>query len=89
MELTLSDEEADTLRRVLESYLSDLGMEIRETERLGMRQRLKLDETRLKALLDRLPSAPQSASGEPEGTRLGSGWERRSHKLQGSDAGEP
>lgn len=54
MELTVSDAEAATLRRALESYLSDLRMEITDTERLDMRQRLKAEAELLSSLKRRL-----------------------------------
>jgi hypothetical protein len=56
--LTLSDEEAETLRRALASYVSDLRMEIRDTERLQMRQRLKLDARQIEGMLRRLSASP-------------------------------
>lgn len=63
MNLTLSDEEAETLRRALSSYVSDLRMEIRDTERLQMRQRLKLDARQIEGMLRRL-SAPAVFASE-------------------------
>lgn len=54
MELRISDDEAVALRQALESYLSDLRMEITDTERLGMRQRLKADGDLLSGLKRRL-----------------------------------
>jgi hypothetical protein len=64
VELTLSDEEADTLRRALGSYLSDLRMEIRGTERREVRARLKRDKGQLNGLLDRLPPVhPEPMAG--------------------------
>lgn len=57
MELRLSDDEAAALRQALESYLSDLRIEITDTERLGMRQRLKADAELLSGLKRRLDAA--------------------------------
>lgn len=54
MELRISDGEAEVLRRALESYLSDLRMEITDTERLDMRRRLKADAELLGDLKRRL-----------------------------------
>ncbi|MDH3497181.1 MAG: hypothetical protein OER21_10480 [Gemmatimonadota bacterium] len=41
LELDLSSQEQDTLRHVLESYLSDLRMEIADTDRQEFRDMLK------------------------------------------------
>lgn len=54
MELRISEDEAAALSRALESYLSDLRMEITDTERLQMRQRLKADADLLSGLKRRL-----------------------------------
>jgi len=48
--LTLTDDEAATLKEVLEIYLSDLRMEISDTDRKDFRDGLK----RTKELLTRL-----------------------------------
>lgn len=41
IELDLTPEEAETLRQVLDSYLSDLRMEIADTDRQDFREMLK------------------------------------------------
>jgi len=56
VQITLSDEEAGSLRNVLESYLSDLRMEIAGTERMDFREHLKRQEEFLHGLLARLPA---------------------------------
>lgn len=58
MELALQPEEVALLRRILSNYLSDLRMEIADTERYDLRQELKRDEEMIKSLLARL-AAPQ------------------------------
>lgn len=63
MELTVSDAEAATLRRALESYLSDLRMEITDTERLDMRRRLKAEAELLSDLKRRL-DAPDGVAAD-------------------------
>jgi hypothetical protein len=61
MELRLSPEEAELLRRVLTNHLTDLRGEIVHTERYNLRQELKQDEARLKDVLSRLePTATPS-----------------------------
>jgi len=50
----LTPEEARMLRDVLESYLSDLRMEIAGTESMSFRENLKKTEAFLKGLLPRL-----------------------------------
>jgi hypothetical protein len=57
MELTLQDSEVNFLLRVLEQTLSDLRMEISNTESYDMRQQLKQDELVLKSILRRLNPA--------------------------------
>ncbi|HMJ79960.1 MAG TPA: hypothetical protein VK592_02820 [Candidatus Dormibacteraeota bacterium] len=52
--LELSEAEAATLRDVLESYVSDLRMEIAGTEEMGLREALKAREAVLNGLVERL-----------------------------------
>ncbi|MCC7566034.1 MAG: hypothetical protein KO206_07145 [Methanomicrobiaceae archaeon] len=53
-ELRLTDAEAATLRNMLEIYLSDLRMEISNTDRMDFRERLKEQEERLNRVLEAL-----------------------------------
>ena len=53
-DLRLSDDEASALREVLSSYLSDLRMEVADTEDFAMRERLKQTEALLKRLIAQL-----------------------------------
>jgi hypothetical protein len=53
-DLKLTDEEAKTLRDVLTEYLSDLRMEIADTESFDLRQELKRTEALIKRLLSQL-----------------------------------
>lgn len=53
--LRMDDEEAMVLRRVLDSYISDLRMEVSNTSLMEFRERLKHEEFILKELLGRLP----------------------------------
>ncbi|GIX27859.1 hypothetical protein [Pelomicrobium sp. G1] len=57
-QLELSPEEREVLIEVLESFLSDLRMEIADTERLAFRERLKSQEQIIKRLLGALRKAP-------------------------------
>jgi hypothetical protein len=50
----LTHEEAGVLREVLESYLSDLRMEIGGTENMNFREMLKKKEVLLREILQRL-----------------------------------
>jgi len=52
--IDLKPEEARMLREVLESYLSDLRMEIAGTESVNFRENLKKTEAFLKELIPRL-----------------------------------
>jgi len=51
-QLTLTDEEAGTLRGVLEQYVSDLRMEIADTDSMDFRDQLKREEAFLKKLIE-------------------------------------
>ena len=53
-QLTLTDQEAATLRRVLEQYVSDLRMEIADTDAMDFREQLKREEAFLKKLIEQL-----------------------------------
>jgi hypothetical protein len=52
--LDLTEEEANTLRSILESYLSDLRMQIASTESKELRDELKEGEAFLKEIIERL-----------------------------------
>jgi hypothetical protein len=54
--LELTSEDVDHLRFILGSYLSDLRMEIVDTEQHEFREMLKRREEFIKRLLDRLPA---------------------------------
>ena len=53
-DLHLTDDDAGVLREVLSSYLSDLRMEIADTENLSLRERMKATEGLLKRLIAQL-----------------------------------
>lgn len=54
MQLTLQLDEVTLLKDILTSYLSDLRMEIGDTENYELREDLKRDEEMIKVLLARL-----------------------------------
>jgi len=54
IQLTLTDSDASTLSDLLARYLSDLRMEIADTEHLGFRQHLKEEEVIVKKILTML-----------------------------------
>ena len=54
IQIELSSEESEILREVLTSYLSDLRMEIADTENMDFREALKKKEAFLKELIQRL-----------------------------------
>ncbi len=60
VQLTLTTEEAETLREVLDSYLSNLRMEIADTDAMEFREKLKEQEASLKRVLQRLEAKPAS-----------------------------
>jgi tRNA A-37 threonylcarbamoyl transferase component Bud32 len=53
-QLDLTGDEAAVLRQALESYLSDLRMEIADTDQMDYRQELKRQEEILTRLEERL-----------------------------------
>jgi len=53
-QLNLTDKEAVTLRHALETYLSDLRMEIADTDAQDFREGLKEEESTIKRLLEQL-----------------------------------
>ncbi len=52
--LTLSDDDGATLRKAVESYLSDLRMEIADTDAHDVRESLKHEESILKRVVEQL-----------------------------------
>jgi len=54
IQLNLTDTEVITLREVLESYLSDLRMEIADTDQMDFRENLKRKEVVLKKIIETL-----------------------------------
>lgn len=50
----LTENEVESLASILESYLSELRMEIADTERIAMRASMKGEELFIKNLLERL-----------------------------------
>ena len=64
-QITLTHEEAVTLRDVLNSYVSDLRMEVADTDSKPFRENLKREEAMLKKLLQQLDTelaAPGASS---------------------------
>lgn len=60
MKLELTQEEAAALTKVLEYYVSDLRMEVADTEQKDMRDALKVEEEALRRILQGLRArAPQ------------------------------
>jgi len=57
-QLTLTDEEASTLSKALETYVSDLRMEIGATDAHDFREGLKQEESVITRLLERLRKGP-------------------------------
>jgi hypothetical protein len=53
-QITLTQEEAAVLRKALSTYISDLRMEIVDTDSWNFRQNLKHEEVLLKKLVEQL-----------------------------------
>ena len=62
-QLRLTDAEAATLREALEIYISDLRMEISDTDQMDFREQLKEQEARLNRVLEELEGL--AVAGEP------------------------
>ncbi len=58
MELVMQTEEAELLKQILTNYLSDLRMEISNTDSYDLREYLKSHEATIRALLVRLQQVP-------------------------------
>ncbi len=54
MHIDITSEEAGMLKEILESYLSDLRMEIGSTENMNFREEMKKREDFLKRLIQKL-----------------------------------
>lgn len=54
VQIVLTDREVQMLQEILESYLSDLRMEIANTDRMDFREQLKTKEVFIKDLQQRL-----------------------------------
>ena len=65
VQLVLTAEEAALLGEILTSYLSDLRMEIADTEAMDLRETLKQREVFLKRLLQTLSQEQVSQSAVP------------------------
>ena len=52
--IQLTDEESEVLRSVLDEYISELRMEVSNTDSMDFREQLKRKEGILKALVERL-----------------------------------
>ena len=52
--ITLSDSEKEVLAETLDSYLSDLGMEITDTDSMDFREKLKTRRTVIQKILKEL-----------------------------------
>jgi hypothetical protein len=53
-QIELTDHEAETLKEILKSYLSELRAEIADTDRMKMRSALKEQEVFINKLLETL-----------------------------------
>ncbi len=63
VQLTLTEKDAATLRKVLETYVSDLRMEIRDTDAHDFREGLKEEEAAIKVLIEQLPRQAHYLTG--------------------------
>jgi hypothetical protein len=57
MKIEITAEERDALVSALETYLSELGMEIADTDRADFREQLKSERELLQSILQKLGQA--------------------------------
>ena len=57
-QLSLTDKEGETLTKALEAYLSDLRMEIADTDAHDFREGLKQEASVITRMLERLRKGP-------------------------------
>lgn len=69
MEVALNEEESAALQRALRTYLSDLRMEIGQTDDRHFRDNLKHERTVLEDVVTKLGSAKGSSELRDEGGR--------------------
>lgn len=66
IQVELTARETELVREAIESYLSDLRMEISDTDSLDFREKLKERKAALRKLVEALESGPGSTGpGEP------------------------
>ena len=70
VDLALTPEEAEEVRLVLESFLADLRLEIRHTDRYEFRETLKARRAVLQEVFRRLSAIPPLATGEERPTEV-------------------
>jgi hypothetical protein len=58
VQLTLTDTDAATLKKALETYVSDLRMEVADTEAQDFREGLKQEESVIRRLIELLGDKP-------------------------------
>ena len=64
LNLDLSHEEMVILRKILEYDLSELRMEIADTDRMDFRENLKKQKVILKKVIEVLPEADEDSEGQ-------------------------
>jgi hypothetical protein len=67
MEIELTSTETQALQQALRSYLSDLRMEIVDTDDPGYKRGLRDERAALEAVLAKLFDAAAAGDGDPEG----------------------
>jgi hypothetical protein len=58
VQLTLTDTDAATLKKALETYVSDLRMEVADTDAQDFREGLKQEESVIRRLIELLGGEP-------------------------------
>jgi hypothetical protein len=63
VQLTLTEKDAARLRKVLETYVSDLRMEIRDTDAHDFREGLKQEEAAINVWIEQLRTQAHDLTG--------------------------
>ena len=72
MQLSIQQDEAELLHRILTQYLSELKPEISNTENFEWRQGMKRDEDAVKRMISQLEQSKSGASGSQPDASLAS-----------------
>ena len=59
LNISLTSEEVESLKKSLEAYIVELGMEIADTDRMDFREKLKKQKVILNRIINKLENKPE------------------------------